>query len=247
MMRAKRIVPGPEEVHVWRTDLDAALGLIGPLEHVLSVDERQRATRFHRSLDRERFVLSRAFLREVLSVYVETDPAELQFAVAAGGKPALRAAAGAEPVHFNLSHAEAIALLAVTAAGPVGIDIERVRGDFEHNAIARQYFSAAECQEYFRLGDGERPTAFARLWTRKEAYLKALGDGLSRPLESFTVATLSGTDAASPGFVGTHDATGGWIVFGIDAPPGFEAALATRAPMPQVLSWTWQPGTMLGA
>jgi len=243
MIAPKRIVLGRQDVHVWRAVLDVAADTRARLERLLSGDELQRAACFHRSQDRERFILARAFLRDALSAYVQTEPADLQFAVTPAGKPRLRGRGAGTPVQFNLSHSDAIALLAITADRPVGIDIERVRRDIEHDAIVRQFFSPTECREYFRLGDEERPSAFARLWTRKEAYLKALGEGMGKPLDSFAVPMAPGAAAESAAFLAEPDADGEWIVFGIDAPPGYEAALATRGQLPRLFSWTWQPDT----
>ena len=227
---------------MWRAALDRARAYIGPLERMLSVDEWQRAARFRSSHDRERFVITRGFLREVLGAYVQTDPADVQFDTGPKGKPSVRAGAATEPVQFSLSHSDSIALLAITADRPVGIDIAKVSRDPEHDPIVRQFFSAVECQEYFRLDDVEKPRAFARLWTRKEAYLKALGEGLSKPLDSFTVRITPDAYAESAVSAGERSGTGEWMVFGIEVPCGYEAALAAQGQILNVFSWIWQPG-----
>ena len=242
MIVAKKIVLGRQDVHVWRAALDATSEHTSCLELILSVAERQRAARFRRSQDREQFVIARGFLREVIGAYVQIDPADVQFDAGPKGKPFVRTCGVSEPVQFNLSHSDSIALLAITADRPVGIDIEKIPHDSEHISMMRHFFSAPERREYFRLDDAEKPRAFARLWTRKEAYLKALGEGLSQPLDSFTVPITSGVCSQGALSLETSDANGAWTVLGIDVPSGYEAALAAQGQIINVVSWIWQPG-----
>src|SRR5215475_9155539 len=113
----------PRAAHVWHAALDGASEHLTRLEPMLSVDEQQRAARFRRSEDRNRFVVTRGFLRDVLSAYVQIDPADIQFEYGPKGKPRIQPGSAAAPVQFNLARCDTIALLAVTAGQPVGIDI----------------------------------------------------------------------------------------------------------------------------
>lgn len=247
MTSHEKIALPRQAAHVWHATLDGASKHLIRLEPMLSVDERERAARLRRSEDRNRFVVTRGFLREVLSTYTHIDPAVIQFEYGPKGKPRMQAGSAVAPLQFNLSHCDSIALLAITADRPVGVDIERVRADPEDSLIVRQFFSPAEREEYFSVGDADKPRAFARLWTRKEAYLKALGEGLSKPLDSFTVGFTSRayTHHALP--LQTRGDTEPWTVLGLDVACGYEAALAAPGEILDVLSWIWQPGLRVGS
>lgn len=247
MTSPEKIALPRQAAHVWHASLDGASKNLIRLEPMLSVDERERAARLRRPQDRNRFVVSRGFLREVLSAYTHIDPAVIQFAYGPQGKPRMQPGSAAAPVQFNLSHCDSIALLAITADRPVGVDIERVRADPEDSMIARQFFSPAECQEYFSVGDADKPRAFARLWTRKEACLKALGEGLSKPLDSFTVGFTSCTCTHQAVPLQMRGDSEPWTVVGLDVACGYEAALAAPGEILEVFSWIWQPGLRVGS
>jgi 4'-phosphopantetheinyl transferase len=262
----KQIVLGEEDLHVWRTDLDEPVETVRRLERLLSPDERQRAGRFLCTRDSCRFVVARSFLREVLGTYLNIDAGEVQFAAGPHGKPSLRIEPGMKSVHFNLSHSDSIALLAISHQ-PVGIDIERVRHNPEHQSIAHQFFSPAEVCEYYTYQEADRPRAFARFWTRKEAYIKATGQGLTIPLHSFTVSSTPQNlqnhqidrvntpqgrltpISCAPGawnFIDltlVHPVCSGplWKMCGIDVEPGFEAAVVCQGEIKEVLLLRWKP------
>jgi 4'-phosphopantetheinyl transferase len=170
--------PRHDEVHVWLANLDRAAFAREALDRWLSGEERARAAAFRRARDRRRFSASRAQLRALLGRYLEVDPARLRLELRAGGKPALAADSRAEGLEFNVSHAGERAVFAIAFDRPVGVDIEQVRGDLDIQRMARIAFSERERERLGRLDAGSRAAAFLAAWTRKEAVLKARGDGL---------------------------------------------------------------------
>jgi 4'-phosphopantetheinyl transferase len=192
-------LPGPavptisrEEVHLWRIDLTLAdsIGFA-----VLSDDELERAARFHFENDRSRFKVARAALRTILGRYANLIPDALVFCQNAYGKPFLTnpRAAG---LHFNLSHSKDVALLGVAREREVGIDVEFMRHNFATTEVARHFFSSDEVATLAGVESRLRTRAFFNCWTRKEAYIKARGEGLSLALDSFDVSLKPGQPAA---------------------------------------------------
>jgi 4'-phosphopantetheinyl transferase len=177
-----------DEVHVWRADLESIGSDESRWRKVLSPDETTRASRFHFTIDRERFVAARALLRTILAGYLAVRPGDLSFAYSKKEKPSLAPLHAAGGIEFNVSHSGGIALYAFTRGRELGIDIEQIRNDFEVEPIARRFFSAYEQQQLTDFPVPERVGAFFRCWTRKEAYIKATGDGLSLPLSQFDVS-----------------------------------------------------------
>ena len=187
-----------EEVHVWRAHLEPPSQLQAALQkkflHVLDEDERQRAGRFHFETHRRRFVLARGFLRELLARYLHTEPAAVSFSYGAYGKPAL--SNEHESLRFNASHSHELAVYAFVQAHEIGVDVEYVKKDFETDDIATHFFSPVEVETLRALPEAEKAAAFFRCWTRKEAYIKAIGSGLSHPLDEFDVTFAPGEPAA---------------------------------------------------
>jgi 4'-phosphopantetheinyl transferase len=172
------------QIHVWRADIEAAQeNNIGRLGDILSDDERQRAARFSLEKPRIAYTVARATLRLLLGHYLGHHPADLRFAYGEHGKPALVTG----DLQFNLSHSGTLVLLAFAADRPVGVDIEFRRQRVDNEAIARRFFAADEVEALQGLPLQNRQEAFFRIWTRKEAYLKALGDGITVALDSFSV------------------------------------------------------------
>ena len=211
-------------IHVWRVCLDDAAE---PMPSVLSDDERERAARFSRPLDRRRFVAARATLRAILADMLDLDAtgsATLRFGYRAAGKPYL---IDHPKLHFNISHSEDYALVAATRAGEIGIDIERQRPMHDMDSIARVAFTEAERAALIGCPSGDRSAVFYRIWTRKEALLKASGDGLP---------ALSDPEAASLGGAATR-----WLVTGLPHLDGYVASLARPRTAHGMKLWSW-PG-----
>ncbi len=178
------------DVHVWMASLDWPAHQVHALADILSEDERARAGRFVRERDQRRFIVCRGVLRTILGRYLGAAPSVLEFRYSAYGKPAINAGAGEPALRFNVSHADGVALYAVTRAREVGIDLERVRSRFATDEIAERFFSAREIAMLRAQAPASCPKAFFRIWTRKEAYLKARGQGLSASLRAFDVSVL---------------------------------------------------------
>lgn len=210
-------------VHVWRISLATCPPGARAL---LSADERERADRFHFARDRERFVAARAALRDVLGGYLDLAPERLAFGATEHGKPFL-VGAGAD-LSFNLTHSHQLALIAVTRGADVGIDLEWHRPDVEVTSVARVSFSAAEQRALAALPTDEQPAAFFRCWTRKESYIKARGEGLSMPLDRFTVSLDAGLDVTFDPDEAAERAR--WSIQGLAIDPGYSAALTVAAP-----------------
>ncbi len=174
----------PGETHIWWTVVDVDSSEADALIGILDSAEQARAQRFAFPHLRNRFVAGHAFMRRVLSKYADMAAEEIAYRYGARGKPAL---AGGGNLHFNLSHSGGLAALAVTRGGEVGIDIERIHQMQRIAQLARRFFSAAENEWLFALPESGQLRGFFECWTAKEAYIKARGDGLAYPLESFGV------------------------------------------------------------
>src|SRR6476620_7910163 len=174
-------------VHVWRAGLEQSPGLQETLLRTLSDDERARADRFHFDQHRRRFVLTRAFLRALLGRYLAIGPEEVRFVYGPYGKPSLADEHGAHRLRFNASHSHELAVYAFAQEREIGIDVEHIQQEFAGEEIARQFFSTYEVNTLLALPKSEQAAAFFRCWTRKEAYIKAIGSGLSHPLDEFDV------------------------------------------------------------
>lgn len=189
------------EVHVWRASLPGDSSDLRRFESVLADDETERAGRFIYERDRDRFIAAHGILRELLGRYISCAPQIIKFEYGPHGKPAV-AGIGSQPaISFNLSHSHMLGLIVVAREREVGIDVELLRPDFGGEKIGNRYFSAKEMDELSSLPGELRTEGFFLCWTRKEAYVKARGDGLHLPLHSFSVslapdkpATLSSAD-----------------------------------------------------
>lgn len=209
------------EVHVWRVLLEQPAELHETYLRTLAEDERARANRFHFDQHRRHFVVARSFLRALLARYLDTTAEAVRFAYGPYGKPMLAGEHGERSLRFNASHSGDWAVYAFVQDHEVGIDVEHIKGDFESEGIAERFFSTREVQTLNALAKEERPAAFFRCWTRKEAYIKAIGSGLSCPLDSFDVTLAPGEPAAL-------SRVEGWSLFDLDVAPGYAGALAVE-------------------
>jgi 4'-phosphopantetheinyl transferase len=177
------------ELHIWQSRLDTLANELAGLAQLLSLDERERAARFRFERDRRRFVVGRGILRNILGNYLERAPEELSFVYGLCGKPHLPDTA----VQFNMAHSDELALIAVARCSAVGIDVERVRPVQDCERIMNSFFSTMEIAAISRLAPADRLLGFFTCWTRKEAYLKARGDGIGRELHRFSVSVVPGS------------------------------------------------------
>lgn len=182
-------------VHVWRAALDISDSRRERLLQVLSEDELVRAGRFYFQRDHDRFVVARGLLRTILGHYLSTDPVCLKFEYGSHGKPSLAHEWCAQRIRFNLSHSGGLALYAIALEREVGVDIEQVRPDFGGPEIAKRFFSPREVATLLALPEEIRLEGFFHCWTRKEAYIKARGEGLTVSLSDFDVSFAPGEPA----------------------------------------------------
>ncbi|HEU4628276.1 MAG TPA: 4'-phosphopantetheinyl transferase superfamily protein [Gemmatimonadaceae bacterium] len=183
-------------IHVWTATLDRSADERARLATVLADDERERVRRLRREQDRARFIVRRAVLRAILGRYIGCSPQDVCFTANRFGRPALRGPAAGLDVRFSATHSHALAVYAVAHARHVGVDVERVRPIPELERIARHHFAPGESAALCALPPDVRTTAFLHCWTRKEAYVKALGVGLSFPLDQFEVSVRPDAPAA---------------------------------------------------
>jgi 4'-phosphopantetheinyl transferase len=208
-------------VHIWLEWIDAAGAPEGSA--TLDDDELLRAGQFRFERDRRRFVARRAFLRRILAGYAGVAPASIRYRRSAAGKPELLDSRG---LAFSTSQADGLAIVAVATRGEVGVDIERVRPVAEALDLARRMFTERESEHLSSLPPALASEAFLRLWTRKEAYVKALGHGLSMPLDGFEVLPLADGGVVESRVAGERSAIRLWSV---DVPAGYVATVATTA------------------
>jgi 4'-phosphopantetheinyl transferase len=223
-----RPLASAREAHVWLLEIpQLAPVLRDRLPVLLDLAERERAARLRFAADRERFGVCRAAARIVLGRYLRRPPESLRFGEGRHGKPRLLGGQR-PPLEFNLAHSGDLGLLAVASGRAVGVDVERIDASRSGDDVARRFFAADEVERLDALPPGERVDAFFWCWTRKEAYLKARGDGLALPLASFSVAFGNG---AGPAIV--RSTLGGkeaarWKLFDLPPLPGYAAAVAVE-------------------
>ncbi len=225
-------------VHVWRFTLDPPDSTLAQFEPLLDPTERTRADRFRAATLRRRFVAGRGGLRTLLGTVLNSPARSIAFAYGDHGKPRL---ADAHPsgVEFNLTHSHGLALCAVTIGQAIGVDLEAIRPLENAERIIGRFFSPVEQAEFLRLAEADRRSAFFRGWSRKEAFLKATGTGLSTALDSFDV-TLGplprllrvGNDPIES----TH-----WTLLDLHPDPTFASALATRSLNVSLQLWDGLP------
>jgi 4'-phosphopantetheinyl transferase len=217
-----------DQVHVWRIGIHWPPERIRGLQRVLSLDEQAKAARFHFAIDRTRYVVGRGVLRQLLARCLELAPDELCFDYNAFGKPSLRGSFSGGQMQFNLSHSGDFVLIAVARGRAVGIDVERIRTDMALNRIAAQFFSPHERTALATLEARQQYEGFFACWTRKEAYIKARGDGLSLPLDQFDVSLLPGEAARLLETRPDSAEARCWILRDLEVGFDYKAALAVQ-------------------
>jgi 4'-phosphopantetheinyl transferase len=233
--------PGPDEVHVWTASLDQPDAVVARLRTLLDDSERERADRFSFEKGRRHFTVGRGLLRRILGEYLGLDPGGVRFCYNPYGKPALAGEPepGEDALRFNVSHSGSLVLYAVTRGREVGVDLETIRPEFAGEPIAERFFSPGEVAALRAVAPEARIRAFFDCWTRKEAYIKARGKGLSLPLDSFEVSLAPG---APPALLATHDDPAEarrWSLFGLEPGPGYVGALVVAGPSCRLRLGTW--------
>lgn len=210
------------EVHLWRLHLEPPTRTLTQLAETLSPEEQERAARFHFAVHRQRFIAGRGLLRAILAGYLDLAPAAVTFAYGPQGKPRLKD----DGLRFNLSHSNDIGLLGITDLPAIGVDVEHIRPLRDLQAMARRFFAPGEVKRLLALPTPTQEVAFFRCWTRKEAFIKALGTGLSMPLDSFEVA-FAGNEPPRLRHIGGDEMAGAsWALRAVEVGSGAVAAVA---------------------
>lgn len=229
-----------KEVHVWRASLQVLDHEYASMQEVLSEDERAFALRFAFEKDRRRWVVAHGVLRILLSRYLVVDSGNLQFSSNPFGKPAVAFPLNAEHLQFNMAHSADLALFAFTYDHCVGIDVESMRNDIAYEQLARSYFSPREYATLQTLPPQLQLEAFYLCWTRKEAYIKAKGKGLSISLATFDVSLVPGESAALLASQEDTGASACWSLFDLAPAANYAGALAVEGIGMQISCWNWQ-------
>jgi 4'-phosphopantetheinyl transferase len=244
-----------DEVHSWCASLDVAPETSARLYATLTPDERARSARFQFERDRQRFIVARGVLRALLARYLQTQPGQIRLVYNAFGKPAL-SSEFTNRLTFNLSHSgpparlprwgprsAGLALISIATASDVGVDLEYFRAQSDYADIARRFFSAAEVDYLNALPSHLYTEAFFSCWTKKEAYLKACGEGLAIPLNSFSVP-LTTDSAHTPVdlYVASKDIVPAkrWSLYTLRPAPGYAGALAIEGTGWRLRQWQWK-------
>lgn len=234
-----RLAPG--EVHIWRASLEQPPEVLDLVAAALSEDERERAARFLFEKDRRRFSAARGILRDLVGRYLGIRAEEVRFRYRLKGKPFLETESTENPIRFNLSHSHEMALLAFTTAREVGIDIEWMRPGLSCEQIAARFFSTTEAETLRGLPAESRPAGFFTCWTRKEAFMKARGDGLSLPLGDFDVTLAPGEPARLLRTAWDPAEAARWSLRELAPAPNYAAALAIEGEASHLRLWQWLP------
>ncbi len=214
------------EVCLWTVRLEATEANFARCLGWLSPDETARAERFHFPRHRNAYVLGRAALRALLAGYLGATPQGVRFDYGPQGKPALAPDDGLCSLRFNASNAGDFAAYVFTKGCEIGVDIEQHRALPDLERIARRFFAPEETAELMELSPSEQTSAFFRCWTRKEAYIKAMGGGFSIPLNSFRVTLRPGAAARMVSLGGSGEAARGWTMHSFDPASGYTGAIA---------------------
>ena len=223
---------------MWRVRLDE-LETAGAEGSILSPDENARASRFHFEEDRIYFTRCRSALRRLLAGYLSVSAAEICFKYLSGGKPQLAVYQNPSALEFNVSHSGGIALIAVGSGQRIGVDIEKIRLDVDAGALAERFFSIRERAGLRALPDHLRVAGFFACWTRKEAFLKAIGDGLSFPLADFSVSTNPDVPPRLEEIRGDTEAGKTWFMADLNVGDGYRATVTGEGPPRVVNTYAW--------
>ncbi len=231
-----------DEVQLWVAALDQPASRLESWRGVLSADESARADRFVFARDRARFVVARGVLRALLARYLGAAPSRLVLAYGPRGKPGLAGAWADSALQFNVAHSHDIALYAFTRGRAIGVDVELVRPLEDMGQLARSVFARQELAVFLALPPHQQAGWFFHIWTRKEALLKATGDGLARPLEEVDVSSAPGDASASVSLPAPRPAASAsrWMIRDVAAVPGYAAAVAVEEPLGRLACRRWE-------
>lgn len=234
-----------EDVQVWIIDLDAVGETLSAMSETLSPDENQRAARFKNDMDRIRYAASHWALRHILAGYFGTVPRDLQFYQEEFGKPQLHPSSNPLELSFNLAHSYSMAMVGVARGRRIGVDLEQRRNTAIQPGVAERFCSARELDALHAAGAAGRPEVFFNCWTRKEAYLKAVGCGLVDEVSSIEIA-IGPQDVPRllRGLGSPFEPEETWQMYSLQPRPGYTAAVVVEAdnPLPLETFYWNQPG-----
>jgi 4'-phosphopantetheinyl transferase len=228
-----------DEVHVWCASLEIRPSQVKTMKHILSADELSRAGRYYFQKDRDHFIAARGILRTILGRYVDKNPEDLRFCCGPNGKPALEGETEGK-FRFNVSRSHGLSLFAVTLNRSAGVDLEYIRPDLLAGDLAEQILSPRELLAFKALLEHERPRAFFTEWTRKEAYLKAQGWGLSADFKQFEVVPEFGSSVESCMMNGSIRDESPWLLMDLAVSPEYAAALVVEGHDLQLKCLQWE-------
>ena len=231
-----QVLLGALDIHVWRLSLVQPGEIVAALGRLLSADETERARRFHFDKDRRQFIVARGTLRRLIGRYLEATPESIRFTYQEYGKPHLVDSLY-PTLKFNLAHSGSLAVFAFTRLGEIGVDLEQIKPELAGEDIARRFFSEGEVASLDALAESERALAFFNCWTRKEAFIKAKGLGLSLPLDQFDVSLIPGHEPRLLRTAWDEDEAERWSIRALDVAEDYVGALAIEAHDWQLSCW----------
>lgn len=232
-------VPGRSEIQVWRINLAAPPAEVDRLLNSLSAEEREQAARFHFAPDQRRFVVRRVRRRQLLSACLGIRPETLRLEFTGHRKPVLHVPGGADGLRFNCSYSADLALIAISRGRELGVDVEQHRDLADAEALAKAFFSEREIRELAELPQASKLKGFFDCWTRKEAFVKAVGLGLTCPLNRFSVSLAPGRPAAVLEAADELGAAEKWTMISLATGPDFSAALVFEGPAARINLFNW--------
>jgi len=228
-----------DEAHIWTAGLEWGAAELGEFLAALSPDEQARARRFRFERDSQHYIAGRGILRRILAAYLDQQPSELQFTYSPSGKPSLAAGSDPNGLCFNLAHSHTLAVYALTRNREIGVDVERLRADFPCEQIAERFFSPQEVSKLRGMPDPVKHEAFFNCWTRKEAYIKAKGEGLSIDLDRFEVSLAPEEQAALLNVVDDPQESARWTIEKLSPGPGYVGAVAVKGRRMEFKYYRW--------
>jgi len=245
----QKLILADDEVHVWCGMLDLSESLVNQFMKSLSEDEQNRANRFYFLRDKNRFVAARGMLREILSFYLGGKPNTIQFQYSRYGKPSLHpnfyeyiSPLQSSEINFNLTHSNAIALCGITKYRQIGVDVEYTKPLPDMDKVAERFFGFQENLNYQQLPKKQKLTGFYHCWTRKEAFIKAIGEGLSYPLDQFEVSFLPNEKPSIKHIKNDQVQGEAWSLKALEPSPEYIGAVAVEGTSLRFINYEFQTG-----
>ena len=220
--------PSIHEVHLWRTNLDLQIEQIQELAQLLCADEKNRAARFYFEQHRNRFIVARGQQKVILGNYLGIAPTQIEFVYSSRGKPNLAPSCNGKRLQFNVSHSQDLALYGFACDRAIGVDLEYLRPMDDANQIAQRFFSARESATIKSLPEPEKSLAFFQVWTAKEAYLKATGDGIGSSLDRVEISFLPNEPLRLLAVDGDEEAAARWRLDSLTPAANYIATIAVE-------------------